>query len=244
MKLLFSLLFALLVLSCGEKEAPVINVDKKSLSENQIDSILLNNNYAYAKPLAIDSTDQLLVPLVLNKVGQSKRSFSKYDSNTSNRETWNVIFYNIKTETTSLLSEDKMKIARIHTKPNSKLKNSPFVFNSIFYEIRKKDYNLDKVININDPLYLFSSDLDGSDLERISPENENLIYFKYLGSSTSLLLETKRDTNEDKLFNDNDESVIYKASYANNKWNLNEAVSQSLKDKVDNLYFDQWLNQQ
>jgi len=244
MKLVINILVVLLFVSCGKKKAPLISVDKDSLSENQIDSILLNNNYAYGKPIAVDSLGQLLIPLVLKNVRHSRGSFSKYDSKTSYKDTWNAIFYNAKTEATSVLSEDKMKIARIHTKPIMKPKRTIMDFDRIFYEIRKKDYNSDKFIDNKDPLYLFTSGKDGSGLTKISPENESLTYFQYLDSSKSLLIETKRDTNEDRLFNDSDESMIYKATYTNNEWILKDVVSQSLKDKVDNLYFDKWLNGQ
>ena len=243
MKLIASLLIVLLLMSCGKRKAPVISVDKESLSENQIDSILLENNYAYGEPITVDSAAQLLIPLVLKRKGQSKRSFSKYDSNRGANEIWNVIFYNQNTEATSLLGEEIMKIARIYTRPTGQSKNTLTDFDKIFYEMRMKDYNADEEVDHKDPLGLFTSEIDGSALTRISPENEHLSSFRFLGSTASLFIKTRRDTNGDLLFNDHDDSVLYKATYANNKWSLKEVVSQSLNDKIDNLYFDQWLNE-
>lgn len=113
--------------------------------------------------------------------------------------------------------------------------------NKVLYEISDIDFNKDNKLNDKDPEYLFSSEIDGSNLKRISPTNEHLQYFKVVPMSEQILIRMLKDTNKDSLFNQEDESILYKAELINNDWKINEIIDSTGRRKMEHLYFEQWL---
>ncbi|MBK8346444.1 MAG: hypothetical protein IPL08_02075 [Saprospiraceae bacterium] len=88
---------------------------------------------------------------------------------------------------------------------------------------------------------MFSSEINGINLKRISPINEDLQYFEVIPKSEQLLIRTLRDTNQDSIFNTEDESIWYKAKLENQEWALTEIIDSIGRKRIEKLYFEQWL---
>lgn len=209
------------------------------LSEKQIDSILTKFNFQYEQPILLDSTNQILIP-VSTELLERRNKFSKdgYYSNDFPRY-WNVIFYDKVSGLTQLLTKEKTRISNIYA--NREKKENKMMKGKILYELTQTDYNADGRLNNVDPESLFASDLNGNNLTQISPNNEDLKYFDVLPNSSQIVLRTLRDTNQDSIFNREDESILYKAELKVNEWELSELIDSSKRNEIENLYFMQWL---
>lgn len=242
MKSLIGMLLIFSMLSCQEKSPRMEPIETDNLSSEQIDSILTEFKFQYESPIVLDSTDQVLIPIsteLLEK--RTKYSSDGYYSNDYPRY-WNVLFYNRKTGDTHLLTEEKIRISRIHTVRNEYDEKNTTMENKVLYEIGTIDYNNDKQLNSKDPEYLFSSDINGVNLKRVSPLNEDLQHFKVISESNQILIRALRDVNEDFVFDREDESIWYKAEWINDNWQVVELIDSALRKQIERLYLEQWLS--
>lgn len=76
----------------------------------------------------------------------------------------------------------------------------------IFYRIVMQDYNGDKKYNSSDPVMLFTSDLNGKNLTKVTPDNEQFIDYFYYPKTQKILVKTIVDRNNDKKFTKSDET--------------------------------------
>ena len=113
--------------------------------------------------------------------------------------------------------------------------------NKVLYEICDIDYNKDKKLNEKDPELLYVSEINGKNLKRISPQDEDLQYFEIIPKSEQILIRTLRDINQDSIFNNEDESIWYKAEFSSNEWKIGEIIDSLQRKRIENLYFKQWL---
>lgn len=228
------------IVSCQNQDQRFEPIDAPSeLSEKQIDSILTKFNFQYEKPILIDSTDKMIIPISTELLDRSKKfSFDGYYSNDFPRY-WNVLFYDKSTGANRLLTKDKTRITQIHI--NRSQIESETMKSLILYELTQIDYNMDGRLNNSDPEFLFASDLNGEQLVQISPKNEDLKHFEVLPNSKQIILRTIRDTKQDSLFNSEDESILYKAEIIESKWKLSEIIDSANRDEIKRLYFKQWL---
>ena len=213
----------------------------EELTDTQIDSILTKFDFKYENAILIDSTDQMLIPLTTNQIqeGRKKKFSSQGYSSNSFPRFWNIIFYNKRTGVTKVLTKDKTRISRIHAN-RSKMENNTMK-NKILYELTQTDYNQDGRLNSMDPEFLYASDLNGNKLVRVSPDNEDLKHFDVMPDANQIILRTLRDTNQDSIFNRDDESILYKAELTENKWELTEIIVTELRKEIETLYIQQWL---
>lgn len=235
MKQLIGILLIIGFFSCQESKTRIESIEAEDLTTEQINSILTEFKFQYESPIVLDSTNQVLIP-ISTKLLEKRTQYSKegYYSNDYPRY-WNVLFYNRKTGENQLLTEEKIRISHIHI-IKSKLMNK-----KVLYEIGDIDYNKDKTLNDKDPESLFSSEINGTNLKRISPLNEDLEYFEIIPKSEQILIRTLRDINKDSIFNREDESIWYKAELINNEWKTNEIIDSTGRKRIENLYFEQWL---
>ena len=227
----------MIILSCGEKNQPIENIETENLTQHQIDSILMDFNFDYNNPIFIDSTKQVLLPIT-TQFQESRKLISKdsYYSDNYPRY-WNILFYNSETGETNLLTESKMRISDFDVN----LRNvGQILSKSILYKIRNDDFNKDHKLNSYDPLYLFISDNRGKELIQISPKNENLISYSIIPESDELIFRTKRDSNKNLEFDREDDLIWYKINLKLNYKPI-EIVDSIKRKKIKNLYFEQWL---
>ncbi len=229
-------------MSCKESKPRLESIEDEDLSIEQIDSILAEFKFDYESPIIIDSSNLVLIP-ISTELLERRTKYSKdgYYSDDYPRY-WNVLFYNRKTGDTRLLTEDKIRISRIHINEDNEYdEGSKILKEKVLYEIGDTDFNKDGKLNNKDPEFLFSSENNGTNLKRISPKDEELQYFEVVPKSNQILIRTLRDINQDSIFNRQDESIWYKAELANQEWKLNEIVDSIGRKNIENLYFDQWL---
>lgn len=241
MKQLISILLLIGILSCKESIQGIESIDSKDLSSVQIDSILTEFQFKYESAIILESSDQVLIPISTD-LPERRNRFSKdgYYSNDYPRY-WNVLFYNMKTGESRLLTEDKIRISHIHAVTEGNDEGNKLMHNKILYEIGDIDFNKDKKLNDGDPEHLFSSEINGMGLKRVSPINEDLQYFEVIPKSDQILLRTLRDINQDSIFSPEDESIWYKADLINQEWKITEIIDSTGRKRIENLYFKQWL---
>lgn len=242
MKQLIGIFLIIGFFSCQEDIPRIESIETEDLTSEQIDSILTEFKFQYESPIVLDNTNQVLIPISTELLGRRKK-FSKdgYYSDEYPRY-WNVFFYNRKTGQSKLLTKEKIRISRIHViRDEEEEESNKILSNKILYEIEDIDFNKDKKLNGEDPQYLFSSEINGTNLERISPLGEDLQYFEVIPKSEQLLIRTLRDTKQDSIFNREDESIWYHVKLIGNEWKTNEIVDSTGRKTIENLYFEQWL---
>lgn len=220
-------------------------VEGKNLKSTQIDSVLQQFKFEYEDPVIVDSSAfQILIPLSVVWEGKNTRGSGslKYKEEVSSGY-WNLLFYNAKTEETHLLTQNKMKILDIlgqYERGRIFIKLSK---NQLLYKIQDIDFNKDKKLNFEDPAFLFVSDLNGRNLQRLSPKNEDVQDLKFLPiwNRTEFLMITLRDTNKDLKFDAKDEEVWYKVEFLNQKWSIKEIFDTKLQKEIKHLFFNKWL---
>jgi len=241
MKYIFIVLVIIVIISCQQKDhgfEPIETVSE--LSDSQIDSILTKFNFRYENPILLDSTDKLIIPISTELLGRrNKFSIDGYYSNDFPRF-WNILFYDKSTGTNRLLTKEKTRITQIHVNRNQF--ESETMKSIILYELTQIDYNKDGKLNSKDPEFLFASDLNGENLVQISPKNEDLKHFEVLPNSNQIILRTTRDTKQDSIFNNEDESILYKGELKEAKWELSEIIDSSKRNEIEKLYLNQWLS--
>lgn len=229
------------MLSCTENKPRIESIETEDLTSQQIDSILTEFKFQYESPIVIDSTEQVLIP-ISTELLEKRKTYSKdgYYSDDYPRY-WNVFFYNRRTGNNQLLTKQKIRISQIHAIGDEYDGRSKVFNRKILFEIGDEDYNSDNRLNSQDPEYLFCSEIDGTNLTRISPKNEDLQFFKVIPKSNQILIRTIRDTERDSIFNREDESIWYKAELNNQTWKLTEIIDSTGRKTIESLYFEQWL---
>jgi len=227
----------LLIVACNQDNPRIGVIDNENLSQTQIDSILDEYNFVYADLTLIDSTNQVLFPISTQRYrGGTKFRGSGYEPD-GYPKYWNMLFYNSLTGKTNLLRETKIRIDDFKC---NILESGPVLKNSILYEIGDTDYNKDKKLNYEDPLYLFVSRIDGSELTRLSPINEDLEYYKIIPNSDKIIFKTKRDVDKDFDFDKEDQIIWYQIDLSDDE-TLVEILSNTDRKLIEKLYFEQWL---
>lgn len=227
--------------ACSNPQPVLENIDAEDLSVEQVDSILTHFKFQYETPEVLDSSNQIMIPISTELI-ERRKMYSKdgyyYDDFP---RYWNIMFYNRSTGERRLLTEEKMSISAIYVKNKEYHKDVMTMKDKILYLISDHDYNKDGRLNVNDPSYLFVSETNGAHLKRVSPINENLLHHQVIPESNQIILKTKRDTNQDSIFNQSDETIWYLSEMDMGEWKLNEIIDSQGRDQIEKLYFEQWL---
>ena len=185
----------------------------------------------------IDSLEKAIIPITTQKARGGKRSSGSSYYADSYPQYWNFIFYDLKSGKTKLLTNQKSRFSDFRT--NLK-KTGSVLQKSVLYEIANSDYDQDNKLTYSDPKQLFISDIDGENLRRISPKNENLIEYQIVPNSDKIIFQTQKDANDDKEFDKKDELIWYMIDLSNDSLPL-EVLNKVERKEIENLYFQQWL---
>ncbi len=242
MKVICVVILFFLFVSCTERIPENNTFNHDEITPEILDSDVTANTFNYGAPIVLDSSSNIMIPLSIGHYESRKKlNISSYKKQDLPRF-WNVLFYNTTTEARTLLTEDKINISQIHVK--SKDQSQPRanqMKGKILYELKDIDFNKDGALNSKDPTFLFSSEYDGSNLLRISPKDEALQYFTVSSDPDLLLIKTIRDVNDNAVFEKQDDVMWYTAHFDQNQWVLKEIITPSNRQKIERLYFDQWL---
>lgn len=243
MRLLFTAISIVLLLSnCDFKRPQTTSIDVENITEQQIDSIMDNFQFAYDNPTFLEASDYVMFPMTTGISIESKRKLnSNYSSYASLKYNnwWNMLFYNQQNHTTRLLTEEKFQIDRFSTN----FKDAGAVLNqSILYLLSEDNYPKNREKNLRDPSILYISDKSGQHLNRLSPINENVYDFTLIPKTDKILVRTKRDENQDSLFNIYDPSFLYIVDVAGDaKPKL--VIDTTNQKLIEHLYFEQWVKE-
>lgn len=237
------LIFILFLVACQtENKQESISITEE-LSESQIDSVLNQFQFEYQNPVFIENSDEILLPIqtyLEGKWDKSSRKYSSYDYDERSRfeVTWNILFYNKLTGNTHLLTEEKYNIRKFQTDIKE---TGEQLSKSILYEITSLDNNYDGELDYKDPLNLYISTNEGTNLKLLSPQKEDLQSYTLVPKSDQIIIRTLRDINNDSLFTlTEDEQIWYKIDLQTDSV-PREMVEKNLQEKVKYLYFEQWL---
>ena len=232
----------LFLFSCNNNEpheetltaADTIVVDTMAVLQNMKSNLnIQTNNF-----MQLDSSGIVMFPL---SAGETER----YDGSLNYKELpansyWNIIFYNSKSGDYHLLGEKKMIIGNIDYKYNSNDDVEPLQNeNLIFYRVTIDDYNKDKKLTHEDPVYLFTSDKEGNNFKQISPANYHVKSWQEISSSNKILMTLTKDNNDDKKFAAEDEVVTFEYMLQGNT-EAKEVFSASFKNKLKILFDRDW----
>lgn len=204
----------------------------KTISTDETSSTQIKSQpkVQYSSPIIINKTDILLYALKLN---------DNDDSDSYKREVsahyWNLIFYNIISGKSELLTKEKIiintfSIGNSENRPNSQATLSD---QFIYYDITDSDYDGDKKLTTNDIKKLYISNLEGKSFTRISPKNYNLRTWKIDDKHDSILMDLVKDSNGDKKFSNMDEVEYF--VYNLKTGTLKAVFDQKFKDDIKNL---------
>lgn len=169
--------------------------------------------------------------MISNEKDGDVEVFSSYSSRTVNNF-WNLLFYNTQTGQINILDENRrMVITSMEYKVHP-----PATIGVIFYEIKVADYNKDGLLDHKDPTYLFVSNHDGTTFRQLSPNEINLTHWQLLAKSSLVLMQGTRNSNNDKKFDEEDETVVYQFDL-----NKNTVPAETFsKDLVERLKLTLW----
>ncbi len=242
-KLIATVFSTMLLISCSENN--LNNPTKPNPIDAPKDSIAIVSN-PEVKPAVvssgffpIDTSGILLFPLSFSHAEKKSTNSVEYSTRSDAADYWNIIFLNTKTNQSHILSEQKMLITNFHSNYNSSDNNSALNGKYIYYNIITNDYNKDQILDKKDPSYLFISDKKGNNLQQVSPDNHHLLNWQFITSSNKIMMITLKDSDQNKQFDDKDETVIYefepgKSSVAN------QTFTADFNNKLKWLYHKHW----
>ncbi|TCD26253.1 hypothetical protein EZ456_14675 [Pedobacter psychrodurus] len=216
--------FIILASACTE-ESKTISTDETSNTPTKGQP-----KVQYDSPIIVNKTDIILYPLRLN--ADDNHDSYKREANVNH---WNLIFYDIISGKSELLTKEKININSFNIGHSENVPNNQTTLSDqfIYYNITDSDYDGDKKLTAKDPNKLYLSKLDGKSFTRISPNNYNLNSWKIDDKHDLILMDLIKDSNGDKEFNDKDEVEYF---IYNLKTRTFKAVfDQKFKDEIKNL---------
>ncbi|WP_435523354.1 hypothetical protein [Chryseobacterium indoltheticum] len=151
-------------------------------------------------------------------LGETKREYESSYKDIPAYNYWNIMFYNSNTNNYYLLTKDKILIESFNEDYYDGVETvSTHKTNYLFYTARSLDYNKDKLLNHQDPLYLYVSDKEGKNFRQLSPTNYNLENWKYIKSTNKVVFSASKDSNNNNLFDDKDEIAAFEINVDSNE---------------------------
>ncbi|TMI62917.1 MAG: hypothetical protein E6H07_16070 [Bacteroidetes bacterium] len=193
-QLLLLLLFAVLI------SIPTFGQDKK-----------IETNYS--DPFQIDSSEYFVIPKLFDN--DDKEAYGK----SLNYYAWgsytNIIFYNSKTNQTKKLFNQlalisSFSIPRYYDYKPEPASSPNLLPEHIVYLARTENFNGDKSLNSDDPVYLFLSTKTGDNLKQITPQGFHVYSWTVSKDKKMILVKGKADKNGDKKFGQGDDDIYYR----------------------------------
>lgn len=113
------------------------------------------------------------------------------------------------------------------------------IYPCIFYVVTINDYNNDRLLSMDDPLYLFISDKDENNFRQLSPEGLSVENWEYIKSSGKVLINARKDSDKNKSFDVSDEIATYQVEIGKTN-TLKEIFPEDFKHQLKVLYDRDW----
>jgi hypothetical protein len=170
----------------------------------------------FSDAFQLDSSEYFLIPRLLDD--SNKDQFDKGKGYVLWGNYTDILFYNTKTNQVRKLFEGKSAlIAPFLQKRNSyySQEKEPDLTNNILprliiYSVRSDDFNGDKVLDSDDPSYLYVSTKTGEQLKQITPNGFHVISWTVSKDKKIILVKGQNDKNKNKKFGNGDDQLYYR----------------------------------
>ena len=197
---------------------------------------LLGNSPYVLIPVRLASTDEDIFGKLKREYFLPEQLYTKY-SDSYNRlnygNMYNVLFYNSSDSTCYSLLDRKAFINKFYI-PSERGADTT-QGNFIIFTLSEQDYNNDNDIDGDDGETVYKCSLYGKDVRQISPDRIQLIDWKTDDANDRIYMYITEDSNGDKKFNNDDNTMIISTSISNSGVGK-EIISDSIKNSMKSLY--------
>lgn len=172
----------------------------------------------YSTPLQIDSSHYFMIPELIDN--DNKDAYGKGKGYLVWGNYTDIYFYNAQTnQSRKLFGTTLALIVSFNTgrhsyydRPDEPEEKTPanILPQHILYLARTTDYNGDKALDSEDPVYLYLSTRTGEKLTRITPEGMNVVSWTLSKDKHMILVKLQRDKNGNKKFGQGDDDLYYR----------------------------------
>lgn len=166
-------------------------------------------NFYFEGPIITDSASTVMIPVSYSVGLFTSNKLALWGSYYSN-----IIFYNFRTDSSFRLFPKETYIVSFRTFYYNKTSffkqpDKNFSKEWILYRVKNIDYNSNGKIDQDDPDILYTSDVRGKNLKRVTGEDENVVSIDVFYEQNFALIKIQRDANKNKEFELNDRDFYY-----------------------------------
>lgn len=168
----------------------------------------------YSEPFQIDSSEYFMIPKVFDN--DDKEVYGKGIGYFAWGNYTNIFFYNSKTNQTQKLFTQLALItsfssSQYYYDAKTGLSSTTNILpGHIVYLAKTDNFNNDKFLDSNDPVYLFLSDKTGNNLKQVSPAGFHVSSWTVSKDKKIILVKGKNDKNGNKKFGQGDDDLYYR----------------------------------
>lgn len=176
----------------------------------------------YSEPIQVDSSDYFMIPELIDN--DNKDAYDKGKGYVLFGNYTDIYFYNAKTnQSKKLFGTTLALISSFHPgrshyyydrQENESKPPANLLPAHILYLARTTDYNGDKALDSEDPVYLYLSTKTGEQLTRITPEGMHVLSWSLSADKRMILAKLQQDKNGNRKFGNGDDEVYYRIDLA------------------------------
>jgi len=178
----------------------------------------------YSEPFQVDSSEYFLIPRLIDKENQEAYGQGKGYIPWGNYN--DIYFYNTRTNTTKKLFDTTVAIINSFqtrsyyaVNPQTQFPNN-ILPQHIIYLVRTDNFNGDKGLDSQDPVYLYLSSKNGENLSAITPKGIHVISWTASKDKKILFVKGMKDSNNNKKFGVGDDEVYFRVDLDSNIANV------------------------
>ncbi len=169
----------------------------------------------YSEPFQVDSSEYFIIPKIVD--GDDQKIYGKGKGFLPWGNFSEIFFYNSKTNQVKKLFNGQMSLivpfyAKRNYYGNPKEQDIPanVLPHHIIYSARTEDFNGDKALDTEDPVYLYVSTKTGDSLKQVTPQGLNVVSWTSSKDMKMLLVKVQKNTNHNKKFGNGDDHQYYR----------------------------------
>lgn len=208
----------------------------------------------YREPIITDYSEYVMIPVEVREISKGRiKDIGKYESlsrsyydNSYSKVSYiyygfygvrfhNVIFYNKNSGRSHLLLNKKAVISSFYFPYEKENEKDKPCKKFLLFGISDKDTNGDGIINEKDAIIGYVSDLVGQQLQQITPENTQLIDWRFDKNIDAIFVRVKKDSDNDKVFSDRDNISVLRINISNPSIGV-EIISDQINKEVSLIF--------